>query len=106
MPVLRTHPDGGVYSVDLQVKKLESRLAQEETRSGALQQDVTALRTERETLSQQFATLQSDFRRLRKQVEDASQPPRAPVGAPPPEVPPTGPAPPATPTDPEAPGDR
>lgn len=94
-PVLVNQEDGSVYSIGLKIDGFERRLMEEETRSQALEGELTTLRTERDELKTQVSDLVAEVRRLRKQVNekpkvvapppDASTPPTAasgPVSAP------------------------
>lgn len=73
-PVLDTRLDGSVYALNLDIEKLERRLAKEEERTGKLMGDLGALREERDALQQQVEDLESDLRRLRRQVNEREAP--------------------------------
>src|SRR5688572_1736094 len=101
-PMLRGTEEGGVISVDLMLQRLEKRVQEGEEQSAALRKDLNDSRTESEALRLKVASLESDIRRLRRQLDQASQPPATPEANAPREGPPTGDQPPLTPpTEPE-----
>jgi septal ring factor EnvC (AmiA/AmiB activator) len=79
--VLETREDGSVYAVSLQIEKFEKRLAAEEKRWIQLQTDLEAIRKERDELKTSLEDVQSELRRLRRQVAERRQP-TAPAPAP------------------------
>jgi hypothetical protein len=100
-PMLRGTEDGAVISVDLMIQRLEKRVQDGEEQSAALRKDLNDSRIESEALRQKVTSLESDIRRLRRQLDQASQPPVTPEADAPREGPPTGGQPPLTPTEPE-----
>lgn len=79
---LRPRDDGSLYSVDVEIKKLERRLVEEEKRSLKLQQELAAITEEREKLTTQVTELEDDVRRLRRTVNGRITPPNAPANTP------------------------
>jgi septal ring factor EnvC (AmiA/AmiB activator) len=100
-PMLRGTEDGAVISVDLQLQRLEKRVQVSEEESASLRKELDDSRIESEALRQKVAGLESDLRRLRRQLDDASQPPTQPPANAPRTGPPSGNQPPLTPTEPE-----
>jgi septal ring factor EnvC (AmiA/AmiB activator) len=78
-PVLEARRDGSVSALNLDIQRLERRLAKEEERSGKLAADLTAVRDERADLEKQIADLESDLRRLRRQVNERPAAPAPPA---------------------------
>jgi len=78
-PILDTREDGTLYSVGLQISRLEERIIDQEKRALKLQTDLEEVRKERDTLSGQVDQLQDEVRRLRRQVNTR---PAAPVQPP------------------------
>jgi septal ring factor EnvC (AmiA/AmiB activator) len=95
-PVLEVQSDGSVYSIGLKLDRFERRLMEEEQRSRQLTEELSALRQEREGAQAQIGELQTEIRRLRRQLEESSRPEPA---APPANAPPAN-APSAVPTPP------
>lgn len=96
-----TRDDGSVYAVSLQLTQFEQRLMEEEERSRKLQEQLEALRKERDAMGKSMEQLQEELRRLRRQV---TQPAPRPAPSEPPAEPEEGVAPDsgasATPTPP------
>lgn len=103
-PILRATEDGSVVSVDLMIQRLEKRVQDGEQRSAGLRKDLDDSRSEREALRQKVTGLEGEVRRLRRQLDEASQPPAVPDANAPRTGPPTGNQPPLTPTEPESSG--
>jgi septal ring factor EnvC (AmiA/AmiB activator) len=99
--LLDSRADGSVYAITLEFEKFDRRLMEEEKRSEKLQNDLTALRKDREDLENEVGDLQDEIRRLRRQVASTDRPPAAnsPAAKPPvtPAPPGNGPAAPAPP---------
>lgn len=96
--MLQVRADGTVYSISLQISRLEDRLMEEEKRSLALQSQLHAEQEEREVLRGSIASLHAELRRLRERLEsrDNSVPPDPAVA----------PGNPITPGPPSAPGEE
>jgi septal ring factor EnvC (AmiA/AmiB activator) len=96
-PMLRGTEDGGVISVDLMIQRLEKRVQDGEEQAAGLRKDLDDSRTESEALRQKVTGLEGEVRRLRRQLDQASQPPTQPDANAPRTGPPTGnPQPPLT----------
>jgi septal ring factor EnvC (AmiA/AmiB activator) len=98
-PLLRATEEGDVVSVDLLIQRLEKRVQDGEERSAALRKDLDDSRAESTTLREKVTGLESEVRRFRRQLEEASQPPKTPDANAPRQGPPTGNQPPLTPGD-------
>jgi len=81
--MLEIQEDGSVYAVGLRLSRLEDRLVEEEKYSGALREEITALRAERAELTRQLDVLRGEVRTLRTQVNRPAPPVRPPVQPPP-----------------------
>ncbi len=97
-PPLEMREDGTLYSVGLQVSRLEDRIVDQEKRAVKVQEDLGTVRKERDTLAGQVASLQEEVRRLRRQISEPRPVTPAPItNAPPANVPTNAPVTPVIP---------